>query len=83
MSLKLPQHNTLIRYGSAKVSNKTKLVDVKDKISPSQRFTKKMPERAAVAFLVRLVPAQDGPFFYTRSHLSALQNCAVLFSTNF
>ena len=31
----------------------------------------------------RLVPAQDGPFFYTRSHLSALQNCALLFSTNF
>ena len=30
-----------------------------------------------------LVPTQDGPFFYTRSHLSALQNCAVLFSTNF
>ena len=31
----------------------------------------------------RLVPAQDGPFFYTRSHLSALQNCALLYSTNF
>ena len=30
-----------------------------------------------------LVPAQDGPFFYTRSHFSALHNCAVLFSTNF
>ena len=30
-----------------------------------------------------LVPAQDVHFFYTRSHLSALQNCAVLFSTNF
>ena len=34
-------------------------------------------------FHIRLVPAQDGPFFYTRSHLSALQNCALLFSTNF
>ena len=32
---------------------------------------------------LRLVPAQDGPFFYTRSHLSALQKCALLFSTNF
>ena len=32
---------------------------------------------------LRIVPAQDGPFFYTRSHLSALQNCALLFSTNF
>ena len=32
---------------------------------------------------IRLVPPQDGPFFYTRSHLSALQNCALLFSTNF
>ena len=31
----------------------------------------------------RLVPAQDGTFFCTRSHLSALQNCVVLFSTNF
>ena len=31
----------------------------------------------------RLVPAQDGPFSYTRSHLSALQNCALLFSINF
>ena len=25
---------------------------------------------------IRLVPAQDGPFFYTRSLLSALQNFA-------
>ena len=32
---------------------------------------------------VGLVPAQDEPFFFTRSHLSALQNCALLFSTNF
>ena len=31
----------------------------------------------------RLVPAQDVHFFYTRSHLSALQICAVLFLTNF
>ena len=30
-----------------------------------------------------LVPAQDGPFFYTCSHLIAFQNCALLFSTNF
>ena len=33
--------------------------------------------------LIRLVPFQDVHFFYTRSHLSALQNCALLFSTNF
>ena len=32
---------------------------------------------------IRLVPGQDVHFFYTRSHFSALQNCAVLFSTNF
>ena len=32
---------------------------------------------------IRLVPAQDVHFFYTRSHLSALQNYALLFSTNF
>ena len=31
---------------------------------------------------LRLVLAQDVHFFYTRSHLSALQNCALLFSTN-
>ena len=31
----------------------------------------------------RLVPAQEVHFFYTRSHLSALQNCAILLSTNF
>ena len=30
-----------------------------------------------------LVPAQDVHFFYTRSHLSALQNCALIFPTNF
>ena len=35
------------------------------------------------AFLSRLVPAQGGPFFYTRSHFSALQNYALLSSTNF
>ena len=29
---------------------------------------------------MRLVPAQDGPFSYTRSHFSALQNCALFFS---
>ena len=38
---------------------------------------------AVKSLTLRLVPAQDGPFFYTRSHLSALPNCAVLFSTNF
>ena len=32
---------------------------------------------------IRLVPSQDGPFFYSRSHLSELQNCALIFSTNF
>ena len=32
---------------------------------------------------IGLVPAQDVHYFYTRSHFSALQNCAVLFSTNF
>ena len=32
---------------------------------------------------LRLVPAQDFHFFYTHSHLSALQNSALIFSTNF
>ena len=36
-----------------------------------------------IVVCIRLVPAQDGPFFYTRYHLSALQNCALLFSANF
>ena len=31
----------------------------------------------------RLVRAQDVHFFYTRSHLSALQNCTLLFSISF
>ena len=31
----------------------------------------------------KLAPAQNRHFFYTRSHLSALQNCALLYSTNF
>ena len=31
----------------------------------------------------RLGPAQDVHFFYTCSHLSALKNCALIFSTNF
>ena len=38
---------------------------------------------ALAALVFGLVPAQDGSFFYTRSHLSALPNCAVLLSTNF
>ena len=33
--------------------------------------------------VIRLVPAQYGYFFYMRSHLSALQNCALILSTNF
>ena len=33
--------------------------------------------------VIGLVPSQDGPFFFTRSHLSSLQNYALLFSTNF
>ena len=30
-----------------------------------------------------LGPAQDVHFFYTRSHLIALQNCALIFSISF
>ena len=33
--------------------------------------------------LGRLVPSQDVLFFYSRSHLSALQNCVFIFSANF
>ena len=31
----------------------------------------------------RLGPAQDVQFFYTPSHMSAIQNCALIVSTNF
>ena len=34
-------------------------------------------------FHQRLGPAQDVPFFYTGYHLSELQSCALIFSTNF
>ena len=34
-------------------------------------------------FTFGLGPAQDVTFFYTRSHLSELQSCALVFSTNF
>ena len=33
--------------------------------------------------IIRLFPTQDVHFFYTCSHLSALLNCALIFSTNF
>ena len=32
---------------------------------------------------IGIFTAQDVHFFYTRSHLSALQNCALILSTNF
>ena len=34
-------------------------------------------------YVLRLVLAQDVHFFYTHFHLSALQNCELIFSTNF
>ena len=46
-------------------------------------FCGKKPRPPIRPWSLWLVPAQDIHFFYTRSHLSALQNCAVLFSTNF
>ena len=36
-----------------------------------------------VSYQYRLVPSQDIHSFYTRSRLSALQSCALIFSTNF
>ena len=35
------------------------------------------------SFHLRLGPAQDVHFFYTRSYLSSLQNCAIILSTHF
>ena len=34
-------------------------------------------------FSIRVVPSRNVHFFYMCSHLSALQNCAFIFSTNF
>ena len=42
-----------------------------------------IPGQLIFGYDMRLVPAQDIHFFYMRSHLSALPNCALLFSTNF
>ena len=39
--------------------------------------------RRSVSGIIRFVPAQNVHFFYTRSHLSALQNRALLFSIHF
>ena len=36
-----------------------------------------------IILMKRFFPAQDVHFFYTRSHLSSLQNCALLFSIYF
>ena len=57
-------------------------------LSSVQLFSPIIPhQQIRVHFVIRfyiwLVPAQDGPFFYTLSHFSALQNCVILFSTNF
>ena len=38
------------------------------------------PDIGLCHWCCRLVPIQDVHFFYTRSHFSALQNCALLFS---
>ena len=46
------------------------------------KFFGSFPEQLVAAGAYWLVPAQDGPFFSTHSHLSALKNCAF-FSTNF
>ena len=45
--------------------------------------THTMKNEIIIDVRIRLVPAQDVHYFYTRSHFNALQNCAVLFSTNF
>ena len=52
------------------------------RLNRSSNFLKRF--KKLIRYLVfRLIPAQDIHFFYTRSHLSALQNCALIFSTNF
>ena len=57
---------------------------VNDVITDKNVVTKIMNNSTGLQRIeLRLVPAQDVHFFYTRSHLSVLQNCAVLFSTNF
>ena len=62
-----------------------KYMDIKYTISKEKTadiLTKKYSEDDYVKHINRLVPARDVYFFYTRSHFSALQNCALIFSTN-
>ena len=46
------------------------------KYSPPENYISNQNHR-------RLGPAQDVHFLYTRSHLSAIKSCALIFSTNF
>ena len=49
----------------------------------SEIFSSSSTNFHRVTLIQILAPAQDVHFFYTHSHLSALQNCALLLSTNF
>ena len=63
-----------------------KIHQASDILSISDHYTSQNPTSLWYSINFRaiwLVPAQDVNFFYTRSHLSALQNCALIFSTNF
>ena len=58
-------------------------VSIKSPDTPDKDVSPSLLLSPPVTYLVRLVPAQDVHIFYTRSHLSALQNCALTFSANF
>ena len=46
-------------------------------------WQKEGAERVLQTTGTKTLSTQDVHFFYTRSHLSALQSCALIFSTNF
>ena len=68
----------LLRTGAGSVYI---LPEVED--GESRQVRDKAKKIDLLGLIRRLFPAQDVHFFYTRSHLSALQNCELLFSINF
>ena len=51
-------------------------------LNTSDHRTATLFNHAAIHGVPITIPAQDVNFFYTRYHLSALKNCAIIYSTN-
>ena len=56
-------------------------------VTSDTKITRNVMNQLRVIFMasgkIRLVPAQDVHFFYTESHFSALQSCAIIFQPIF